>query len=74
MKIEMVPTYMVHTQSGQVSVKCYNLLHIEGCIAYVRLCANDGQHVQGIKFLRAQLGLRLREAKAIYDEVRYEAE
>ena len=68
--VESVTSYRIYTEDQLVTIHGHDLSHIEGVLAYAAAVARHSRHVQGIKFIRAEFGLGLREAKAIYDQIR----
>jgi len=69
MRIEPVTSYILHTRQGEVSIRGADSIELEAALAYARVMCVQGRTVQGIKFLRKELGLQLREAKHIADDL-----
>ena len=66
---EVSTTFYFDTQYGEVKISGIEQCVVDATLAYVAVMSKNNRAVQGIKFIRGQFGLGLKEAKGIYDKV-----
>jgi ribosomal protein L7/L12 len=72
MIIKTVEHIRISARQSTVDVLGHDRIELDAVLAYARVMACRGRMVQAIKYLRGELGLGLREAKHIADDLRTE--